>query len=85
MCAVPEGSQEPLQQKGVMAQCIPGSEQQADLQQAAYGKRQKFAIWKQGVAQVGECSDNVITITASSFLFSQTEHFREYRLKSKIN
>lgn len=82
--AVPEGSQEPLQQKALTAQRVPGGKQRAALQQAAYGERQKLAIWKQGVAQARGCSDNVIIITASSLFFSQTEHFREFRLKSKI-
>lgn len=46
MCAIPEGSQEPLQQKALTAQRVPGGEEQAELLQAAYGKRQKPAIWK---------------------------------------
>lgn len=85
MCAVPEGSQEPLQQKGLTAQHVSGGQQQAELEQAAYGKRQKLANWKEEVAQARGCSDNAIIITAFSLFFSQTEHFREFRLKSKIN
>ena len=80
MCAVLEGSQEPLQQKGLTAQRVSGGQQQA-----AYGKRQKLAIWKEEVAQARGCSDNAIIITAFSLFFSQTEHFRDFRLKSKIN
>lgn len=70
MRAVPEGSQEPLQQKALTAQRIPGGEEQAALLQAAYGKRQKPPIWKQGAAQVRGCGDNVIIITAFSLLGS---------------
>lgn len=42
------------------------------LQQAAYGRRQKLSICKQGVAQARGCGDNdVIIITAYSLFCSQ--------------
>lgn len=80
--AVPEGSQEPLQQKDLTAESVPSIQQ---LQQAAYGKRQKLAIWKHGVTQARGCDDKVIIITAYSPFFSQMELFMEFKLKSKIN